>query len=145
MHEARVCCRSHLALAGKRNALMSSSMAMSPSWTGSQLREMLIGWNEGQLTWLKEQIEGELTVRAWLKRGQRAQPDLAPGSGSPGSLEWSELPDGWQVTVCCRSCEYRMSAKVRPWRESHRHLKLCGWTLSSDAYWYCRDHTQLQA
>ena len=99
------------------------------SWTGSRLREMLIGWNESQLTWLKEQIEGELTARAWLKRGQRAQPDLAPGSGSPGSLEWSELPDGWRVTVCCRSCEYRMSAKVRPWWESHRHLKLCGWTF----------------
>ena len=90
-------------------------------------------------------LEGEVTVRAWLKRGQRAQPDLAPGSGSAGSLEWSELPDGWRVTVCCRSCEYRMSAKVRPWWESHRHVKLCGWTLSSDAYWYCRDHTQLAA
>ena len=77
---------------------------------------------------------------AWLKRGQRAQPDLAPWSGSPGSLEWSELPDGWQVTVYCRSCECTMSAKVRPWWESHRHLKLCGWTLSSDAYWYCRSH-----
>ena len=77
-------------------------MAMSPSWTGSRLREMLVGWNESQLTWLTEQIEGELTARAWLKRGQRAQPDLAPGSGPNSQMGGESLFAVAPVSTECR-------------------------------------------